>query len=189
MSIYQLLESEAKEFDIYLQWSWPTHIEDALRRSLWWSLRDACEPDLEANEHTVQLRWLIACYPESPPAVLEVLSRLNDPKLLVRIAENPNTSSLTLSRLARHKSTLVRIAVAESNIIPFDVMKALAEDESLDVCYALAANPKLPSRYLLLLQSNENPYVALRAIRTLARLTPRVPEEFPLRFSKIREAE
>ena len=70
---------EALEFDYYLRWQWPAHIETTLRRMLWMSLVEAAEPgDHRASKHTAYLRWQISTYPQSPKAVLDVLANLND---------------------------------------------------------------------------------------------------------------
>lgn len=175
-------DNEFKEFDFYLQWEWPDHIEESLRRMLFVSLVEACEPGTEVHTHTTCLRWQIANYPESPAAVLDFLADFDDPALLIRIAENPNTGGVTLARLAQHGLPEVRVAVAEHVNPPFVVMKMLVADENPDVCYAMAENPALPAKLLRELTDHPNPYVATRASRTLNRRTPRKPEQFPLQY-------
>ena len=181
MDTQELENDELMEFDFYLQWEWPSHIEESLRRMLLVSLIEACEPDWEPHRHTSLLRWQIATYPESPSEVLDYLANFDEPLLLSRIAENPRTWLATLTRLAKHKSWQVRAAVAENTRLPLDAMKILSNDECPDVCYAMASNPHLPPKLLHQLSTNENPYVAEKAALTLARRSPVRTEELPLR--------
>lgn len=169
MDKQEKVDDEAQEFDFFLRWEWPTHIEESLRRMLWISLIEACEDGKIKQQHTTLLRHQIASYLESPAAVLDVLSMLDDQSLLIRIAENPKASSTTLIRLAQHEMPQVRVAVAENKNMPFAAMKILSEDESPDVCYSMAENYELPSSLLGKLAKHDNPYVAERAVRTLAR--------------------
>jgi len=173
--------NEQLEFDFYLQWEWPEHIETTLRRLLWISLVELAEPELVKRNHTALLRWQIATYPEASQAVLDFLATDSDPDLQERIAENPQTWPMTLARLAKSPLTNVRIAVAHNENTSIDVLISLAEDPSLDVRYSMAENPALPSKLLRQLSADENPYVACRATRTLARRNPPAVEHMPLR--------
>jgi hypothetical protein len=172
---------EQLEFDFYLQWEWPDHIETAMRRLLWISLVESAEPGFSAHKHTAFIRWQIATFPESPPAVLDFLATLTEADLLVRIAENPQTWPVTLARLARSEHTDVRIAVADNANTPIDVMQLLVSDACPDVRYSMAENPALPARMLQELAADENAYVAHRATRTMARRNPAAVEQFPQR--------
>jgi hypothetical protein len=167
----QLGPDEESEFDFYLMWEWPEHIETALRRMLWISLVETAEGDLE-QKHTNYLRWLIATHPDSPPAVLEYLCNVDCEDLLVRIAENPQTSAPTLSRLALSEYDSVRIAVSDNENTPIHVIKALTKDPSVDLRYNMAENPALPAILLAELSADENVYVAVRAAKTMARRNP-----------------
>lgn len=176
---------EQIEFDFYMQWEWPEHIETALRRLLWISLVEAAEPGSNLHKHTAFLRWQIATYPDSPSAVLDFLATLNrEEKILVRIAENPQTWPVTLARLAQSNYPQVRIAVAENSNTPIDILRALVNDESLDVRYSMAENPALPSKMLQQLANDDNAYIAHRASCTLARRNPAVVEQFPKRVQQ-----
>ena len=92
-------------------------------------------------------------------------------RLLVRLAESVRTER-TIEELARHEHPEVRIAVTENLHTPDRIMLSLAADSHLDVRYAVADNPRSPVEALLLLEENENPYVADRARRTIANLKP-----------------
>jgi hypothetical protein len=186
----QFENDEKKEFDFYLQWEWPPHIEESLRRMLWVSLVEACEPGSAVIRHTALLRCQMATSPDTPPAVLDYLADFDETAILVRIAENPKTWTTTLTRLARHRLAQVRLAVAENTRLPLGIMRILVEDACPDVCYAMAENPQLPSSMLKELSASSNPYVAQRAARTLARRNSRAAEQIPLRYHhKIRLAE
>lgn len=172
---------EQLEFDFYLQWEWPAHIETSLRRLLWISLVEVAENANSAHKHTAFIRWQIATFPDSPSAVLDFLATLNDEELLIRIAENPQTWPVTLARLARSEYSQVRIAVADNSSTPIDVLKTLATDSCLDVRYSMAENPALPSKMLQQLAGDENAYVSTRAAKTIARRNPASIEQFPQR--------
>lgn len=169
--------NEESEFDYYLMWEWPQHIENALRRLLWISLVEAAEGN--NNAHTNYIRWQIATYPDSPSAVLEYLCQFDNEQLLVRIAENPQASTDTLARLSTSKYNSVRIAVADNQNTPIHAIRALTLDEDVDVRYSMAENPALPATLLAQLSADSNAYVATRAARTMARRNPASIEQFP----------
>jgi hypothetical protein len=172
---------EQLEFDFYLQWEWPAHIETSLRRLLWISLVESAEAEDTTHKHTAYIRWQIATYPESPSAVLDFLATVNDKELLIRIAENPQTWPVTLARLAHSEYSEVKTAVGENANSPIDVLKLLAADTSPDVRYSMAENPALPLRMLQQLAADDNAYVSHRATRTIARRNPAAVERLPLR--------
>jgi len=171
--------NEQSEFDYYLMWEWPEHIERALRRMVWIALVEAAE-GIE-NQHTHYVRWLIATHPDSPSAVLDYLSTIDKEELLVRIAENPQAATPTLARLAQSPYASVRIAVSDNPNTPIHVIKMLTHDEGLDVRYALAENPALPASILAELSNDENAYVAVRAKKTMARRNPASVQTLPQR--------
>jgi hypothetical protein len=164
--------TEQNEFDFYLQFDWPEHIETALRRLIWISLVETAEPGMNNVAHTSLLRWMIATHPDSPPEVLAFLAAVGDARLLERIAENPNTSPATLAHLATHPSSQVRIAVADNAHTPINVLALLAQGDDLNVKYCMAENPALPAKMLQGLQADANPYVSWRAGQTLMRRNP-----------------
>lgn len=174
--------NEESEFDYYLMWEWPEHIENALRRMLWISLVESAEGNT-TQTHTTYVRWLIATHPDSPSAVLDYLANIDNEQLLVRIAENPQASTPTLARLAESLYSSVRIAVADNANTPIHVVKGLINDSAIDVRYSMAENPALPASLLTELSTDENAYVAVRAARTMARRNPCSVEQFPFRQS------
>lgn len=176
---------EQSEFDYYLMWEWPDHIETAMRRMLWISLVDAAEGG-EVHDHTNYVRWLIATHPDSPAAVLDFLSNLDNEELLIRIAEHPQCSAPTLARLAQSKYSTVRMALADNSNTPIHVIKMLTHDESVDLRYAMAENPGLPASLLNELCNDDNAYVASRASRTMARRNPASVQHFPQKHKEDR---
>ena len=147
-------------------------------------LRDAITIFLSARLHAVanraaesiretgcpQLKSMIASNPQTPADLLDFLSIVSHPSVLIRIAENPQTGKDTLSRLAFHDNSEVRCAVVDNSNTPESCYKRLSSDESVDVRYRLAENPHAPLTSLYNLLKDENPYVSHRARMTLTRI-------------------
>lgn len=123
-----------------------------------------------------KIRWLLAINPNTPPPVLEHLTREATSSLLERIAENPRTHASTLSRLATHADAQVRAAVAENMNTSMKTMWKLVRDECPDVRYRLAESYNVPIAVLKVLAEDENPYVAHRAQMTALRILAEVTE-------------
>jgi hypothetical protein len=182
------LSTEKFPYRFLLRWTWPEHIETPLRRLLWTWLAEANEvenPDSSLTRMSdyvaMHVLWLVAVHPESPGAVLDMISRQDSGAYAERVAENPNTWPSTLKRLAAHALPSVRIAVAQNSNTPVDACSSLAADEHLDVRYAMAACPDLDLQTLELLLEDDNCYVAARAKRTIARMFPRQAVQLPAR--------
>lgn len=172
---FDAISDETNQFplDYFLQFEWPEHIETALRRLLWISLVELAEGQCNGDDHTSYVKWLIANHPDSPATVLDYLAVPEAAaKLLIRVAENPQTSAVTLTRLAGHESNEVRVAVADNRNTPPQVINELIKDADLDVRYSLAENANLDLAVLQELAKDENGYVAARAKRTLVRANP-----------------
>lgn len=116
-----------------------------------------------------RIRWTMAVNPNTPPVVLDKLTRVGGPRLLERIAENPRASKDTLDALARHECADVRAAVAEHLNAAESTLWLLATDECPDVRYRLAESYSVPSAILNALIEDTNPYVSYRAQTTLRR--------------------
>jgi hypothetical protein len=171
---------EHDEFDFYMQFAWPEHIETALRRLLWISLVEEAESFAETHSHTTFLRFMMATYPETPAEVLEYLSSFDDCELLIRIAENPQTPPRTLQTLAAHENSEVRLAVADNKETPLPILLQMLGGADVDIRYRMAENPALPAKMLNQLTEDENAYVASRARRTLMRRNPPSIQQLPL---------
>lgn len=119
----------------------------------------------------MQKSFAAAVNPTTPAKVLANLAGEAPDWILERIAENPGTPAETLSKLATHCCASIRAAVAGNNNTLLDVLLELVQDESSDVRYSIAENHNMPVGILESLRTDENPYVASRAHRTLARLS------------------
>jgi hypothetical protein len=168
-SINRIAGNEQEEFEFYMLWDWPQHIETALRRMLWIAFVEMAEDINSRQPHTCFLRRMIAACPDSPAEALEFLSNFTDPSVLVRVAENPKTAASTLQKLAAHPKLDVRLAVVDNSNTPLPILMEMAIQEGADVRFRLAENPALPAKLLQQLAEDSNAYVSTRAMRTLAR--------------------
>lgn len=117
-----------------------------------------------------RIRWLLAINPNTPPPVLDHLTRNAPSPLLERIGEHPRTHSTTLARLAAHSDSQVRASVAENMNASMKTIWNLVRDPSPDVRLRLAESYTVPIAVLRVLAEDENPYVSHRAQATLLRL-------------------
>jgi hypothetical protein len=89
----------------------------------------------------------------------------------LRVAEHPNSPQDVLKILAKDQHPDVRAAVGEHPSAPAEILERLVADLSVDVRYVLAESPSIPGHLLQKLAADENPYVSVRAQRTLRSLT------------------
>ncbi len=118
----------------------------------------------------MRTKFAMAVNPNTPAKVLAELCNTAPDWILERIAENPRASAEILSTLASHCCAAVRVAVAENTNTVLDVLLELCQDESVDVRYSIAENHSMPFGILESLIDDENPYVSMRARKTLSRL-------------------
>ncbi len=123
-----------------------------------------------------RIRWLLAINPNTPPPVLDHLTRNAPTPLLERIGEHPRAHSTTLARLAVHSDSQVRASVAENLNASMKTIWNLVRDPSPDVRLRLAESYTVPIAILRVLAEDENPYVASRAQTTLLRLMREVTD-------------
>lgn len=134
-------------------------------------LASAIRDQLRAtNEELVEICWLLAINPNTPPSVLDDLSIGADSNMLERIAENSNTGAGTLAQLSYQAIAEIRIATASNPTTPLASIMMLVTDENPDVRFSIAENPKVPEEALQALSGDDNPYVKMRASVTLARI-------------------
>ncbi|MBX9724445.1 MAG: hypothetical protein K2X81_23750, partial [Candidatus Obscuribacterales bacterium] len=155
-------------------------ISDAMKRlvSSWLAqpttvphLPDAINEQLGlTNEELLQVAWLLAINPHTPPSVLEDLCIDGSPQILERIAENRNTWPDTLASLSYQALAEIRIATASNPNTPLASIMILVHDDNPDIIFSMAENPHIPKEALEILSKNDNPYVKFRAERTLKRL-------------------
>ena len=137
-------------------------------------LASAIRDQLKAtDEEVVEICWLLAINPNTPPSVLNDLSIGADSNMLERIAENTNTGAGTLAQLSYQAVAEIRIATASNPATPLASIMMLVTDENPDVRFSIAENPKVPEEALQALTDDENPYVRMRAEMTLARINIR----------------
>ncbi len=113
--------------------------------------------------------YLLAGDPQSTAAKLQDLSHSPCAHVRRRVAENPNTSLSTAIHLLRDAAVEVRSALTENEALLPLIAPDLARDRNSDVRFALAENINTPRPVLEYLSIDENPYVAGRALRTIAR--------------------
>lgn len=128
------------------------------------------ESKRSAQDEAANIRWLLAINPNTPPPVLEHLSRDRSTKLLERIAENPRAHTTTLSKLSCHTDPQVRASVAENPALSIKTVWRLARDENPDVRLRLAESYSVPIAVLKVLAFDENPYVSFRAQLTIRKI-------------------
>src|SRR4030095_3780333 len=185
-SVWGIGESEDRQYDlsfIYrIQWSCPTiQIKEAFRLALLSPLAELYgvgSPLLPGHEitgeersHMAETRRMMACNPDTPPPVLEHLAKESSIEVLERVAENPCTPTDTLARLAWDSSPSVRSSVAENENTPEESFWLLAFDDCVDVRYMVAESAHVPEEILKRLIEDDNPYVALRAQRTVEKMS------------------
>ena len=134
------------------------------------------QSNTQAALEAAKIRWLLAINPNTPPPVLEHLTRNAPNTLLERISENPRTHSTTLARLAIHDDAQVRAAVAENMNASIKTVWILARDTHPDVRMRVAESYTVPIAVLKVLAEDENPYVAHRAQLTVLRILKEVSE-------------
>lgn len=123
-----------------------------------------------AQEEAARIRWLLAINPNTPPPVLEHLSRDNSANLLQRVAEHPRAHVTTLARLSVHPEPQVRASVAENPSISIKTVWRLVRDECADVRLRLAESYTVPVAVLRVLCDDDNPFVSQRAQQTIRRI-------------------
>ncbi|MDX2108014.1 MAG: hypothetical protein SFY67_16575 [Candidatus Melainabacteria bacterium] len=122
------------------------------------------------DEEVVEICWLLAINPNTPPSVLNDLSIGADSSMLERIAENSNTGAGTLAQLSYKAVAEIRIATASNPTTPLASIMMMVTDDNPDVRFSIAENPKVPEEALHALADDDNPYVKMRATSTLARI-------------------
>jgi hypothetical protein len=121
------------------------------------------------DDEVVEMCWLLAVNPKTPPSVLNDLCSGASDGLLERIAENSNTGPTTLAQLSYQAVAEIRIATASNPTTPLASIMLLVEDDNPDVRFSIAENPNVPTKALEILGRDDNPYVKMRAELTLLR--------------------
>lgn len=122
------------------------------------------------NEDILEVAWLLAINPHTPPSVLQDLCMEASPQLLERIAENRQSWPSTLASLSYQALAEIRIAAAGNPGTPLASIMIMVRDENPDVRFSMAEDANLPVDALNILAKDDNPYVKMRAETTLKRL-------------------
>ena len=122
-----------------------------------------------SQEDLVQVCWLLAINPYTPPSVLQDLCTGGSSALLERIAENKSSPESTLAKLSVQAVAEIRIAAAGNPSTPLASIMIMVEDDNPDVRFSMAEDANMPAEALEVLRKDNNPYIKLRADKTLAR--------------------
>jgi len=122
-----------------------------------------------SNDEVIEICWLLAVNPRTPPSVLNDLCLGASDTLLERIAENSNTGYSTLAQLSYKAVAEIRMATAGNPATPLASIMLLVEDDNPDVRFCIAENTHVPTKALEILARDDNPYVKMRAEMTLLR--------------------
>lgn len=101
---------------------------------------------------------------------LAQLAYSEEAKVRAAVAERPNTPLTTLVRLATDVAPAVRAGVARNQRvdIPIELREDLAKDKSIEVVYALIANPAVPMSLVGKLARSRNREIAVAARQRLS---------------------
>lgn len=121
------------------------------------------------DDEVIEICWLLAVNPRTPPSVLNDLCTGASDSLMERIAENSNTGSSTLAQLSYQAVAEIRIATASNSSTPLASILLLVKDDNSDVRFSIAENSQVPNEALEILATDDNPYVKMRAELTLMR--------------------
>lgn len=161
-------------------------IADAMRKLVdHWISNHTETPQLQAlcslhdklsNEELIEVSWLLAVNPNTPPSVLQDLCSDAPTALLERIAENSRTGESTLAELSYQAIAEIRIATAGNSQTPLASIMMLIQDDNPDVRYSMAENSQIPGAALAILAQDDNPFVKFRAEKTIARIADKEME-------------
>lgn len=120
--------------------------------------------------------YFLAGRDNTPPTTLQMLAHSACPHVRTRVAENRSTPIQTLERLSQDVNVDVRIGLGCNQNAPPALRWKLAFDDHLDVRFSLADNANTPLLILVWLSSDDNPYIAHRANKTISALS--APEKW-----------
>ena len=132
---------------------------------------------IDFNDTAAFNRYIAAGSVYTTPSVLRHLSRATDKEIRSRVASNPNIPRDVVDILIRDIEVDVRIALSDNSAVSADYIELFVQDESADVRFAVAEKFDTPSEVLLRLAADENPYVAMRARKTYAKVNPHAAHE------------
>lgn len=158
---------------------------DALACSEHWHIRAAVAANPATPEATIlsllgngasearEVREAIAQRPTATPLMLRHAADDLDVGVLIALAGNESTPTLTLDALAAGDDEDVRVAAAQNPSTSPDALARLTSDENANVRFAAAANRLTPADSLRRVESSDDdPYIRAAAIITLATPAP-----------------
>ncbi|MBX9686897.1 MAG: hypothetical protein K2X27_09360 [Candidatus Obscuribacterales bacterium] len=107
---------------------------------------------------------------EQLPVLVPFSRGTNDKIRGKKIGRKFISSTIPLRSLVAGADLKLKMSIADDLSTPMEVLFILAEDESLDLRYALAENHNLSRDLLEFLTLDSNPYVAHRARKTIIRM-------------------
>ena len=113
-------------------------------------------------------RYIIAGNPNTPLRVLTKLAEDEDRFVRRRVAENSNVPQALLLQLARDSEPEVKVAAMLAMGSSCLVLLEACFSDDMDVRYMLAEEPGVPAEILRVLIQDPNPFVAHRAMCSLA---------------------
>jgi hypothetical protein len=117
-------------------------------------------------------RYLAAGQVKTPIQDLFELALDMDQAIRARVAQNPASPPQLMLILLNDPAADVRVGLSENPKAPFFILQRLVIDEDIHVRYDMAENRHMPEILLRRLMDDDNPYVALRASRTVNALYP-----------------
>ena len=114
--------------------------------------------------------YIKAGSPKVSPKHLAELAYNKNPKIRLRVAENPETPEEVLAFLAEDKEADVRLAVGTGEHTPAWLVEKLSHDVDPTVRHGLAEDLHTALWILRVLAEDDNAYVSCRARKTLEAL-------------------
>ena len=134
----------------------------------------SAESKMRSNEYWD--RYLAAGRAETSVQDLFELALDMDQSIRVRVAQNPAAPPQLMLLLLNDPAAEVRTGLAENPKVPFFILEKLVIDEDIQVRFDMAENGHMPEIILRRLLDDDNPYVAVRASRTMNALYPKQSE-------------
>lgn len=125
---------------------------------------------ISKSKVALAIAFRLANAPTTSAEVLEILSHRDVVSVVEAVAANRSTAQDTMAWLLKHPDKKVRIGLIDNPNLPYSMQRRLVFDPDADVRYALAENHNVVRQVIEALLNDENPFVACRAQKTLARL-------------------
>lgn len=114
-----------------------------------------------SRSESEDVRKAVAANPRTPAGILKFLASDTAHDVVVKVAENKNSSAETLLLIIRSSDGWARRIAASNPILPPSDLESLANSPESDIRYGIAKNPSTPSKTLSTLAHDENWHVRL----------------------------